>query len=117
MDIFEISDFLIISKISKEVAIFIGANQDDNVSVLANILEIFEESLSCLTKNVSRKNLMENYQGLVILVDEMIDEGVVINTDAESLETKIFNKDLLLAGETGMSSGGSNFGSVFCFFV
>lgn len=40
---------------------------------------------------------MENLQQVVLLVDEMIDEGIIINTDGENIENKIFFKE----GQTG----------------
>jgi len=40
---------------------------------------------------------MENLQHVVLLVDEMIDEGIIINTDGENIENKIFFKE----GQTG----------------
>lgn len=36
---------------------------------------------------------MENLQQVVLLVDEMIDEGIIINTDGENIENKIFFKE------------------------
>lgn len=36
---------------------------------------------------------MENLQQVVLLVDEMVDEGVIINTDEENIENKIFFKE------------------------
>lgn len=34
MDIFSVNDFVIISKIYKEIAIFLGGDQDDNECVI-----------------------------------------------------------------------------------
>ena len=36
---------------------------------------------------------MENLQQVVLLVDEMVDEGIIINTDGENIENKIFFKE------------------------
>jgi hypothetical protein len=61
---------------------------------LANILEVFEECLENITKsNLSKKNIMENYQNVAIIIDEMIDEGIVINTVVESIESKIYFRE------------------------
>ena len=69
---------------------------------MANILDIFEECLENITKsNLSRKSIMENYQQLALLIDEMIDEGIVINTDSESLENKVYLREAKSTSETG----------------
>ena len=53
-------------------------------------MDIFEECLDSLTtKNITKKNIMQNLQQLALLIDEMIDEGIVINTNAEELENKM----------------------------
>lgn len=46
---------------------------------------------------------MESYQQITLAVDEMIDEGIVINTDSENLEGKIYLRDAK-ASSSGSSS-------------
>ena len=61
---------------------------------MSNVLEVFEECLETITKNnITKKTVMENLQQVVLLVDEMIDEGIIINTDGENIENKIFFKE------------------------
>jgi hypothetical protein len=110
VDIFNINEFFVVCKISKEIAIFIGASQDDNECIVANVLEIFEECLDNITKNnLSKKSVMENYQHLALLIDEMIDEGIIINTDSENLENKVYLRE---GGKTSSETGGGYFKSV-----
>lgn len=53
-------------------------------------MDIFEECLDSLSnKNITKKNIMQKLQELALLIDEMIDEGIVINTNAEELESKM----------------------------
>ena len=63
-------------------------------------MDVFEECLDSITnKNINKKSIMENLQRIILLVDEMIDEGIVINTDTDNLENKI--PTLILAGTKG----------------
>jgi hypothetical protein len=76
---------------------------------------MFEECLENITKNnLSKKSVMDHYQHLALLIDEMIDEGVVINTDGESLENKVFIREPKGASDSSSttSSSGSYFSSV-----
>ena len=41
---------------------------------------------------MNRKGILENYQKVVTLIDEMIDNGIIINTDGENLEDKVLLK-------------------------
>ena len=117
MDIFNLNEFIIVCKINKDVAIFIGADQDDNECILANVLDILEECLENITKNnMTKKSVMENYQQLALLIDEMIDEGIIINTDSESIENRVYMRDIKTAVESVGNSGGY-FKSVILIFI
>ncbi len=53
---------------------------------------------------------MENYQQVALLIDEMIDEGIVINTDSEHLENNVYIRDTKTAGQqSAAASGGSGY--------
>jgi hypothetical protein len=72
-------------------------------------MDIFEECLENITKNnLSKKSIMENFQQLAFLIDEMIDEGIVINTDSDNLENKVYLRE----NKTTTESGGGYFKSV-----
>jgi len=51
---------------------------------------------------------MENFQQLAFLIDEMIDEGIVINTDSDNLENKVYLRE----NKTSTETGGGYFKSV-----
>jgi hypothetical protein len=104
VDIFSINDYNIICKINKEIAIFIGADENDNECIIANVLEVFEECLESITKSSSKKSIMENYQRIALIIDEMVDEGIMINTDSESIENKIYCRENKSAMELNVNS-------------
>jgi hypothetical protein len=56
---------------------------------------------------------MENYQQLALLIDEMIDEGIVINTDSEALENKVYLRESGRGGSGATSSSGETGGGYF----
>lgn len=123
VDVFSINDFHVVCKINKEVAIFIGADENDNECIIANVLEIFEECLENITKSNSKKSIMENYQRIALIIDEMIDEGILINTDCESIENKIYCRDakpamdLNINASNIVNSAGGYFKSVIICFI
>jgi hypothetical protein len=117
VDIFNLNEFVIVCKINKDVAVFIGADQEDNECILANVLEILEECLENITKNnVTKKSVMENYQQLALMIDEMIDEGIIINTDSESIENRVYMRDIKSTDASAISGGGY-FKSVKLFII
>ena len=105
-------------KINKDVAVFIGADQDDNECILSNVLEILEECLENITKNnLTKGNVMENYQQLALMIDEMVDEGIIINTDSESIENRVFMREVKTFSDSNPASGGGYFKSVILIFI
>ncbi len=87
---------------------------------MANILEIFEECLGNITKNdLSKQNVMNHYQHISLLIDEMIDEGIIINTDSENLENRVYIREGKIneggSSTSSTSSTGGYFSSVRIF--
>lgn len=93
VDIFNLGEFMILSRINKEIGIFVGANQDDNESIISNFFEVLDESLDNATgKKLTRKGVLDSYQKVMLVVDEMIQDGIIINTDGQSIDEKVFMK-------------------------
>jgi len=107
-----------VCKINKDVAVFIGADQDDNECILSNVLEILEECLENITKNnLTKKSVMENYQQLALMIDEMVDEGIIINTDSESIENRVYMREVKAFSDSNPASGGGYFKSVILLII
>ena len=67
-----------------------------------NFLSIFESVVSnVLGSKITKEKMIDNYEQIVILIDEMINEGIVMNTDGDSLE-----KILYLRGQATVSGSG-----------
>lgn len=79
-------------------------------------MDIFEECLDTLSnKNITKKNIMQKLQQLALLIDEMIDEGIVINTNAEELESKMNMRESKVTVSEQKST--SIFGNVLYFYL
>jgi hypothetical protein len=87
IDIFNYLSFNIISNISPEVIIFIGSDEDNNEVLLSEFYNNFEKNLINLVQDsLTRKNIYKVYQQLIIVIDEMVNEGLYINSDSNSIE-------------------------------
>lgn len=94
VDIFTMNEFTVIAKITNEIAIFIGAGENENECLVANFYSIFESVLLNMVNDIlSKAKLMEIYEQLAILIDEMITEGVIVNTNGNSLESAIYFRE------------------------
>ena len=87
IDIFNYLSFNIISNISPEVIIFIGSDEDNNEVLLSEFYNNFEKNLINLVQDsLTRKNIYKVYQQLIIVIDEMVNEGLYVNSDCNSID-------------------------------
>lgn len=86
VDIFSLDDFAIVAKISNEIAIFIGCLNDNNELLLQTVYDILESSLfPLINDSLSKKKLMDSYEKFVILIDELINEGIPMQNNPERI--------------------------------
>lgn len=125
IDIFSLNDYNIISKINKEIAVFLGIGEEDNECLGHNFYKTFENVLiNLVSEKLSKQKILMNFENLVALIDEMINEGIIMETDGENLEQRInpSGKNITNANNfmsfgspstSSSSSGGSLFGALF----
>ena len=92
LDIFNFEKYNIISRINKEIAIFIGEDENDNEILLDKVLEAIEIQLfNLIGDDLTRENILKHYDELVLLIDELVTNGVVLNIEEHSLYKRIKN--------------------------
>lgn len=109
VDIFALDEFSIVTKISNEIGIFVGSLNNSNDILLQCVYDILEDVLFTLINNsLTKKKLMESYEKFVIMIDEMINEGIVMNDDRNSLQSIIelneFTNESTSSNSTASSS-------------
>ena len=120
LDIFSIEDINIFVKIIGEVAYFIGINEEDNECLGYNFCRIFENCLgSILNDNFDRAKIFNNLEKIILLIDELVNNGIIVNTDQESIEKLIVHQEqggskfISFGTSDNGGSGGGLFSSIF----
>ena len=121
LDIFNIDDYNIFVKIIGEIAYFIGLNENDNECLGYNFCKIFENCVGNITNdNFGRQKIFDNLDKIMLIIDEMVDNGLIINSDPDSIEKLISHQDesgskfiSFGTSEQSSSSGGGLFSSIF----
>ena len=121
LDIFSMDEYNIFVKIIGEIAYFIGLNEEDNECLGYNFCKIFENSLGNITNdNFDRPKIFENLEKIIVMIDEILYNGLIVNTDPDSISKLISHQE-----ETGSkfisfgtsdntsSGGGGLFSSLF----
>ncbi len=74
-------------------------------------MDIMDEVIDSICKNaVNRKSILDNYQQIAVAIDEMIDNGLVFNTDSENIDQRLNMRDVQQSAAA--SSEGGYFKSV-----
>ena len=121
LDIFNIDDYNILVKIIGEIAYFIGLNENDNECLGYNFCKIFENCVGNITNdNFGRQKIFDNLDKIMLIIDEMVDNGLIINSNPDSIEKLISQQDesgskfiSFGTSEQSSSSGGGLFSSIF----
>jgi len=91
-DIFAFENFTVVCKIDKEIAIFIGQDENDNEILLEQFFQIFETQLfNFIGGDLSRTKILNKYNEIVMLIDELVSNGLVLNIDEHSVYNRIKN--------------------------
>ena len=120
LDIFSLDDYNIFVKIIGEIAYFIGINEEDNECLGFNFCKIFENCLGNITNdNFDRPKIFENLEKIIVMIDELLYNGLIINTDNDSISKLISHQEesgskfISFGTADNTSSGGGLFSSLF----
>ncbi|XP_069763179.1 coatomer subunit zeta-1-like isoform X2 [Narcine bancroftii] len=80
----------IIYKNSVDLYFYIVGSPQENELMLMAVLNCLFDSLSqMLRKNVEKKSLMENLDGVMLITDEIVDGGVILESDPQQVIHKL----------------------------
>ena len=120
LDIFSMDDYNIFVKIIGEIAYFIGLNEEDNECLGYNFCKLFENCLGNITNdNFERPKIFDNLEKIIVMIDEMLDNGLIVNTDPDSISKLISHQEetgskfISFGTSDSSSSGGGLFSSLF----
>ena len=118
IDIFNFENFNIICKIEKEIAIFIGQNENDNELLLNEVFKMFEIQLfNFVGDNITRDKILSHYNDIILLIDEFITGGIVLNIDEHSLFERVKNAEKTQKKNEKPKSGGGIMSGIFGYFT
>ncbi|KAL7977154.1 hypothetical protein Chor_009103 [Crotalus horridus] len=80
----------IVYKSSIDLFFYVVGSSHENELMLMSVLSCLFESLShMLRKNVEKRILIDNMDGVFLLVDEIVDGGVIMESDAQQVIQKL----------------------------
>ena len=117
-DIMNVEDFVAIFRCYTDMTIYvIGDAKNDNELILGTVLNTIHDCFDTIFKhNVERKSLINNMTGVILVIDELIDQGIIMQLDTQVILQRISSKgDAVVGGQEqpAASSGGGGFMSMF----
>ncbi|KAG8446857.1 hypothetical protein GDO86_014352 [Hymenochirus boettgeri] len=81
-------------RLSDITCYIIGGPQENELLLLAALTCIIESLCHMLRKHVDRSSLMENMDTAFLIVDEIIDQGVILESDHQSVVQRLSFKTI-----------------------
>ncbi|XP_061761918.1 coatomer subunit zeta-2 isoform X2 [Nerophis ophidion] len=80
----------VVYKSSIDLFLYVVGSAQENELMLTSVLScLFEALTHILRKNVERRSLLENMEGAFLVVDEIIDGGVILESDPQQVLQKV----------------------------
>ncbi|XP_059457114.1 coatomer subunit zeta-1-like [Corylus avellana] len=89
----EISMFennIVIYKFVQDLHFFVTGGEEENELILATVLQGFFDAVALLLRsNVDKREALENLDLILLCLDEIVDGGIILETDASIIAGKV----------------------------
>ncbi|EGR28778.1 hypothetical protein IMG5_169140, partial [Ichthyophthirius multifiliis] len=85
-EIFSYSRFNIAFKTLNDVYLYALAEFEENEVLLSQVLQCILECLNTFSKKqVNKELILENFESLILIIDEIINQGIVVNIEPNTI--------------------------------
>eukprot|EP00695_Tsukubamonas_globosa_P002169 TRINITY_DN3268_c0_g1_i1.p1 TRINITY_DN3268_c0_g1~~TRINITY_DN3268_c0_g1_i1.p1 ORF type:complete len:178 (+),score=22.26 TRINITY_DN3268_c0_g1_i1:77-610(+) len=89
-EIILLDNMTVIYRFDSDVMFYVVGGADENEAVLASVLSTLYETINTLARNqIDKRTLIENFDVLVLTVDEIVDEGVILELDSQAIVSRV----------------------------
>eukprot|EP00193_Tetraselmis_chui_P008752 CAMPEP_0177763288 /NCGR_PEP_ID=MMETSP0491_2-20121128/6792_1 /TAXON_ID=63592 /ORGANISM="Tetraselmis chuii, Strain PLY429" /LENGTH=189 /DNA_ID=CAMNT_0019279387 /DNA_START=83 /DNA_END=652 /DNA_ORIENTATION=+ len=89
-EIIMFDDVIVVYKFIGDLMFFVTGANDENELILYTVLQAFYESVSLLLRDaVEKKTVLENLDLVLLAMDEIIDGGVILETEASVIAGRV----------------------------
>ncbi|XP_016445076.1 coatomer subunit zeta-2-like isoform X1 [Nicotiana tabacum] len=83
-------NYIVVYKFSQDLHFFVTGSDNENEIILASVLQGFSDAVGILLRgNVEKKEALENLDLILLCLDEIVDGGIVLETDANVIAGKV----------------------------
>ncbi|KAL6553298.1 Coatomer subunit zeta-2 [Orobanche gracilis] len=89
-DIAMFENNVVVYKFVQDLHFYITGGENENEVILSTVLQGFFDAVDILLRgNVDRREALENLDLILLCIDEIIDGGIVLETDANTIASKV----------------------------
>ncbi|KAG1371658.1 coatomer subunit zeta-2 [Cocos nucifera] len=87
--------YIIVYKFVQDLHFFVTAGDDENELIIATVLQGFVDAVDLLLRNeVDKRTALENLDLILLCLDEIVDGGIILETDANVIAGKVATQSL-----------------------
>ncbi|KAK5050455.1 hypothetical protein LTR84_003736 [Exophiala bonariae] len=81
---------VVVFKNESDVMLYVIGSAEENEILLYNVILALRDTLSILLKNsTDKRTIMENYDLVTLAIDEIVDDGIVLETDPVMVASRV----------------------------
>jgi hypothetical protein len=114
-DIMNVDDYVAVFRCYTDMTVYVlGDGKYDNELILASVLDTIHDCFDQVFKhNIERKSLINNMTGVILVIDELIDQGIIMQLDSQIILQRISSKDMSGGGGGAQADGSSGLMGMF----
>lgn len=114
-DIMNVDDYVAVFRCYTDMTVYVlGDGKYDNELILASVLDTIHDCFDQVFKhNIERKSLINNMTGVILVIDELIDQGIIMQLDSQIILQRISSKDMSGGGGGTQAEGSGGLMGMF----
>lgn len=85
-----LDSYTIVYRFVQDLHFFVTSSNDENELILANVLQGFYDAVGQILRNeVEKRTALENLDLILLCIDEIVDGGIILETDASVIAGKV----------------------------
>lgn len=82
-------NLVMVYKNSSDAWFFVVSSQHENELILTSVLGALCDALSTSLRSLDKRVMLDNYDTVLLTIDELIDGGMVLENDASSIANRV----------------------------
>lgn len=100
-EVIVVKNTLIIHKFVTDIHLYVVGNRAENPLILDSILRCLVDVITSLvSKNVERKTIQDHMSQIILALDEICDNGMILETDPNLVYQRVTSKDEVIEAQS-----------------